>query len=112
MTITKVVTKEELLEHIGPWQLLWYAVIDTEVNEENEYDFLHLLVELGCYYRIIDDQKVLKLVVNLNNLSKAEAAELINKIYTKSVQDWLQTLNYMHDNRLREVDKIWMDKNE
>jgi|NOAtaT_7_FD_contig_31_1442937_length_371_multi_6_in_0_out_0_1 hypothetical protein len=112
MTITKVVTKEELLEHIGPWQLLWYAVIDTEVNEENEYDFLYLLVELGCYYRIIDEQQVLKLVVNLNNLSKAEVTELINKVSNKSVQDWLQILNYMHSNRLIEIDKIWKDKSE
>lgn len=110
MITTKVVTKEELLEHIGRWQVLWYAVIDTKINEENEYDFIHLIVELGCHFRIVDDNKVLKLVVNLNNLSKAEVVELLNKVYSQSIQDWLEVFNKMNDNRLKEVHNIWHEK--
>lgn len=107
MNSKKVVEKEELLQHIGNWQVLWYAIIDTEVNENNEYNFIHLIVELGCYFRIIDDNKVLTLIVNLERFSKMEVIELINKLHIKLTRNWLDIFNNMNKNRLIEINKIW-----
>lgn len=111
MAPTKIVTKEELLEYIGPWEVLWYAIHWPDNEDENEeYDFISLNVELGCHFRIVDDHKVLKLTVDINNLSKAEITQLIIDVNNKAFLGWQEVFNDMVEDRLKDIEEIWSNK--
>ncbi len=101
MTSTRVVTKEELLESIGPWQVLLYYVDWLDSKSIN------LIVELRFNSRIIDNYMVLILAVNLDSLSKAEVIHLINSVNTKAIESWQQVFSSLLQEELRDINSLW-----
>ena len=116
---TKTLTIEELLNHLEHWQVLWYALSnpdDFDVDEyadddeyENDY-YSHLIVEFGCYFRIVEDKKYFKAIVNLSMCTKEEVIDLVNIVNKKGIESWLTVFNNMHKDRLQDVEKtIWLE---
>ena len=116
---TKTLTIEELLNHLEHWQVLWYALSnpdDFDVDEyadddeyENDY-YSHLIVEFGCYFRIVEDKKYFKAIVNLSMCTKEEVIDLLNIVNKKGIEGWQTAFNDMHKDRLQDVEKtIWLE---
>ena len=115
---TKRLTKEELLNHLEHWQVLWYALSDPddfdvdEYADDDEYEndyYSHLIVEFGCYFRIVEDKKYFKAIVNLSMCNKEEVIDLVNIVNKKGIEGWQTVFNNMYKDRLQDVEKtIWL----
>lgn len=86
-----LVTEDELLDFIGPdnWHVLIFSI---RSDSNNEYNFIRLVVEIGCQYGIFDNSNLFTAVVSLESYSNQQIIDLINKLKDKSIKSWTEMI--------------------